>query len=187
MNSGMNNLEERRAKNRLKLQKWRAKEDPEKKRARQRAYYQANKDRLREKLKAWRKANPDKHRRQWERHYKKGMAENPGIYRERSLRRYYNHRQQILARLRQQRRELRAKDPEAVRQHDRYNRCKHITRIRSRERQKISEVADSYVRRLLNNAHGIPGKQWPQELVSCVAAHLKLKRKLWQNQKTSTN
>lgn len=178
-------LLERREKNRQKLRKWRAK-DPEAKRAKQRAYYQANKVRLAEKLKAWRKANPEKFRKQWERNYKKTMAEKPEIYRQRSLRRYYSNREQILARLREQRSALRAKDPEAIRARDRRNRYKQITNIRARERQKIADLDDSYIRRILNNATGIAGKRWPQELVSCYAAKLKLKR-LCLSLKTSTN
>ena len=183
---GCMHLFDPRDKNRQKLKKWRAK-DPEAKRAKQRAYYQANKARLAAKLKAWRKANPEKLRNQWYRKYKKNMATNPELYRQRSRLRYYENREQILARLREQRRALRAQDPDAIRARDRHNRYKQIGNIRDRERQKIADLDDSYIRRILNNATGIAGKQWPQELVACYAAKLKLKRLLWQNQKTSTN
>ena len=172
---GSGELLERRAKNREKLRRWRAR-NPK----RWRIGY--DKDKAREKLKAWRKANPEKHRAQGQRRYKK----HPEKMRAKAKAYYHRNREAAAARARARYQAKRKANPDAVRKYEQECREKYRGTYRARDLKNVREISESYVRRLLNNETKIPGSFWPKQVVECYAVNLKIKR-LCRNLKTSAN
>lgn len=122
-------------------------------------------------LKRWRTGNPEKVRLQWRRAYRR----NPVKYQAKARAAYKKHRAKILAKLRLERKLSPDKFREACRRYLLRN-----PQIKERrllwQREAVKNLHESYVRRLLNNSHSLPGKQWPAEVVSLYATILKLKR-----------
>lgn len=152
------------------------------------------KEKLRARLRAWRRNNPDKARAQWVRSVQKNIEK----YRERARRDYWRdpekHKRASVERYRRRR----TLDPVGFRQRELAHRLKYRDRINQRQRENVAQLKDSYIRALLNNSKKIPGRQWPEPVVKFYATILKIKRafkninnnqlnQLCQNQKTSTN
>lgn len=152
-------------------------------------WYQANKQRLkdenREKLNAWRKANPEKVKAQRKRQREK----HPEKYQER-LKRLGEWRDAHPARARETASKYRSANRDKLRvtylNNYQKNKARVFANVKRSERRKTERLSEHYVRRKLSRNSYIHWSAWPTELVELKRAELKLKR-LWRNQKTSTN
>ena len=132
-------------------------------------------------LQNWRQNNPEKHRAQWLR----ALQNNREKYRVRAREQYWKNpekRRQCSYASFVKRRQ---RDPEGVRKKAGEYRRKIQHILNQRQRDASAELKDSYVRALLNNSHKIPGSRWPDSVVKCYAAILKMKRLLKQNKTTN--
>lgn len=131
----------------------------------------------------WNEKNADKIR-QWKRvSANKSYAANPAKFSDRAREWRKNNRQRVLERDSK----YRIKYAEQRRAQFNAWRQKHSDYFKVRHDADVDALANWYVRAKLSRKTCIPPSGWPAPLVELMRAQLKLKRLLWQHQKTSKN
>lgn len=138
------------------------------KQARSKRYYERNRARVLARVRSYRERNRDalnQRRREL-------MASNPELAKRYYLTAYKNNRAKIC---------------ECVKRWIRKHRTKHNQYTKKTNHHYRDELHDVYVRSKLSRGTTVPASAWPDSLVKLKRAELKVKRALWQLQKTSQN